>query len=132
MKTVEKKKLTYNIISGDFDNVNQISRKALDVILNAKIIIYDEIVNMNFLYNYPLHTQRFYKVLITEHYFERVKALNSLILELTAEYGEVVHLRGLNTHLFEETYDSIDYAQNFNIETNIIQLNPISSKFFLN
>lgn len=132
MNTINKKKLKYNIISGDFDNVNFINKKALDMISNAKIILFDEYVNMNFLLNYPLKTQKFYKVIVNEYYYERVNALNTLILELTAEYGEVVHLRGLNTHLFEETYDSIDYARNFNIETNIINLNPYTTRFFLN
>jgi uroporphyrin-III C-methyltransferase len=109
-----------------------LNRKAIEMISNAKIIIYDEYVNMNFFYNYTLNTQRFYKVIVAEHYYDRVRELNNLILELTAQYGEVVHLRGLNTYFFNETYDSIDYAQNFNIETNIIHLNPQSTRYFLN
>ena len=132
MKTKDKKKLQYHIISGDFENGNLLNRKAIEMISNAKIIIYDEYVNMNFFYNCTLNTQRFYKVIVAEHYYDRVRELNNLILELTAQYGEVVHLRGLNTYFFNETYDSIDYAQNFNIETNIIHLNPQSTRYFLN
>jgi siroheme synthase len=124
--------MNYNIVYGDFEDLSYINKDALGLILRSKVIIYDALVNMNFLNTYCLNAERIYKVHINEKYEQRLEQLNSLVSELTQDYKDVVHLRGISNYLFHESHDTLDFLSNKDINIKIIRVNPFSGKFYLN
>jgi uroporphyrin-III C-methyltransferase len=120
---INQKVLKYSIVSGDFNTIGHVNKEAYATIRSADVIIFDEYIDAKIAKQLLSSNALVYKAVLDGDYNERNKVLNELIVELARIHGHVVHVRGLNYKLFNQSFESIDYVKSFNIETSIINLN---------
>jgi uroporphyrin-III C-methyltransferase len=129
---INQKVLKYSIVSGDFNNIGHSNIEAYNTMRTADVIVFDEYIHREIVEQILSSNVLVYKAVLNGNYKERSKFLNELIVELARMHGHVVHIRGLNHKLFEESFESINYVKSFNIETSIINLNVFLPQELLN
>jgi uroporphyrin-III C-methyltransferase len=129
---INKKVLKYSIVTGDFNKIVLTNKDAYSTIRDADVIIFDEYINREIVEQLIRSNIMLYKVSLNGNYKERTEDLNQLIVDLARVHGHVVHIRGLNYRLFDQSFDSINYVKSLNIETSIMNLNVFWPQQLLN
>lgn len=97
-----------------------ITAKAINALGKADIILYDALVNPILLnYASPDVKKIFVGKRNNQHSLKQDQ-INNLIVDLAFTYGHVVRLKGGDPFVFGRGYEEIQYAQSFNIETEVI------------
>jgi len=129
---INQKVLKYSIVSGDFNNIGHTNKEAFNTIQSADVIIFDEYVDGKIVEQLLHSNILVYRAVLNDNYYERNKVLNELIVELARIHGHVVHIRGLNYKLFDQSFESLKYVKSLDIETSIINLNVFLPQELLN
>ena len=97
-----------------------ITAKAIQALGKADIILYDALVNPVLLkYSSPSVKKIFVGKRNGVHSLKQ-EQINNLIVDIAFTYGHVVRLKGGDPFVFGRGYEEIEYAQSFNIETEVI------------
>ena len=97
-----------------------ITVKAIYALGKADIIFYDALVNKKLLqYASPGVKKIFVGKRSGQHSFKQ-EQINNLIVDFAFTYGNVVRLKGGDPFVFGRGYEEIEYAESFNIETEVI------------
>jgi uroporphyrin-III C-methyltransferase len=132
MKTLQRIKPKYSIVSGDLNNLSSLNPYALEALKTANVILYDELVNPEMFRDFVDENKRFFKILLNDNFEERSEVIQQLVLELSYQFGHVVHIKGIDFNLIGEDLPLLDYAGAFNIETNVISLGYTPPQMILN
>jgi uroporphyrin-III C-methyltransferase len=97
-----------------------ITVKAARVLSNAKIILYDALVNKSLLDYAPEETPRIFVGKRGGMKMCDQNEINELIVRCALQYGEVVRLKGGDPFVFGRGHEEIAYAEQFGIETEVV------------
>ncbi len=97
-----------------------ITAKAINALAKADVVLYDALVNPVLLnYTSPNVKKIFVGKRNGQHSLKQ-EQINNLIVDLAFTYGRVVRLKGGDPFVFGRGYEEIEYAESFNIETEVI------------
>lgn len=97
-----------------------ITAKAINALGKADIILYDALVNPILLKYASPNVKKIFVGKRNGVHSLKQEQINNLIVDLAFTYGHVVRLKGGDPFVFGRGYEEIEYAQSFNIETEVI------------
>lgn len=97
-----------------------ITVKAINALGKADIVLYDALVNPVLLNYASPNVKKIFVGKRSGQHSLKQEEINHLIVDLAFSYGHVVRLKGGDPFVFGRGYEEIEYAQSFNIETEII------------
>jgi len=97
-----------------------ITVKAIQALGKADIILYDALVNTKILQYAPAGVKRVFVGKRKGKHSLKQDQINDLIVDFAYTYGNVVRLKGGDPFVFGRGYEEIEYADSFNIETEVI------------
>lgn len=97
-----------------------ITAKAINALGKADIILYDALVNPVLLKYASSNVKKIFVGKRNGQHSLKQDQINNLIVDLAFTYGHVVRLKGGDPFVFGRGYEEIEYAQSFNIETEVI------------
>lgn len=103
-----------------------ITLKGVKALQNAKVILYDALVNEAFLDYAPKAIKIYVGKRANSHTYSQT-AIHQMIVKHAYEYGHVVRLKGGDSFVFGRGSEEINYAKLFGINTEVIP--GISSAF---
>lgn len=97
-----------------------ISLKGINALSSADVVLYDALVNTELLKYAPIHAKKiFVGKRKGKHSFTQDQ-INTLIVDYAFSHGHVVRLKGGDPFVFGRGYEEVEYADTFNIETQIV------------
>lgn len=97
-----------------------ITAKAINALGKADVVLYDALVNPLLLNYARPHIMKIFVGKQSGQHSLKQEQINNLIVDLAFSYGHVVRLKGGDPFVFGRGYEEIEYAQSFNIETEVI------------
>jgi uroporphyrin-III C-methyltransferase len=97
-----------------------ITVKAVQALGKADIILYDALVNKKILQYAAASVKKIFVGKRSGKHSLKQEQINNLIVDLAFTYGNVVRLKGGDPFVFGRGYEEIEYADSFNIETEVI------------
>lgn len=97
-----------------------ITAKAINALGKADIILYDALVNKKLLQYASPNVKKIFVGKRNGWHSLKQEQINTLIVDVAFTYGHVVRLKGGDPFVFGRGYEEIQYAQSFNIETEVI------------
>lgn len=97
-----------------------ITAKAIRALGKADVILYDALVNPGLLKYASPNVKKIFVGKRNKQHSLKQDQINNLIVELAFSYGHVVRLKGGDPFVFGRGYEEIEYAQSFNIPTEVI------------
>lgn len=118
--TTKKNQPKLTLVGAGPGDPDLITVKAIHALGKADIILYDALVNEALLNYAPANVKNvFVGKRHRQHSFNQ-EQINRLIVNFAFTYGNVVRLKGGDPFVFGRGYEEIEYAQSFNIATEII------------
>ncbi len=96
-----------------------ITVKAIKALKNAKVVLYDALINDDLLDYAPQAKKIFVGKRLGCHAFSQ-QEINELIVAQVNEFGNVVRLKGGDSFVFGRGSEEIEYAQKFGITSTVI------------
>ncbi len=96
-----------------------ITLKAVKVLASADVVLYDALVNESLL-EYASGAEKIFVGKRKGCYAYRQEQINDLIVSRAKSHGHVVRLKGGDPFIFGRGAEEIDYAQQFDIETDMV------------
>ena len=97
-----------------------ITLKAIKAIQSADVILYDALINKDFLDYASKHTELIYVGKRKGCYSYQQEQINELIVQRAKTKGHVVRLKGGDPFVFGRGAEEIDYVKPFGIETYVV------------
>jgi uroporphyrin-III C-methyltransferase len=97
-----------------------ITVKAIQALGKADIILYDALVNKKILQYAAASVKKIFVGKRSGKHSLKQEQINNLIVDLAFTYGNVVRLKGGDPFVFGRGYEELEYANSFNIETEVI------------
>jgi uroporphyrin-III C-methyltransferase len=94
--------------------------KAINALGEADVVLYDALVNPEILKHVPLEAVKIYVGKRKSKHEYSQEQINNLIVDYAFTKGRVVRLKGGDPFVFGRGSEEIEYAQAFNIETDIV------------
>ena len=94
--------------------------KAINALGEADVVLYDALVNPEILKHVPLEAVKIYVGKRKNKHEYSQEQINNLIVDYAFTNGRVVRLKGGDPFVFGRGSEEIEYAQAFNIETDIV------------
>lgn len=113
---LEKKVILVGAGPGDPDLITVKGVKALQ---NAKVVLYDALINRELLQYAPTAEKIFVGKRKGYHKYSQDE-INELIVKSAFEYGNVVRLKGGDPFIFGRGSEEIEYIESFGVETEVI------------
>lgn len=101
---------------GDPDLITVKGMKALQ---NAKVILYDALINRELL-KYASNAEKIFVGKRKGYHRYSQDEINELIVKSAFEFGDVVRLKGGDPFIFGRGTEEIDYIESFGIETEVV------------
>ena len=117
MKPINKPKLT--VVGAGPGDAELITLKAIKVLENADVVLYDALVNEDLL-QYAKQAEIIFVGKRSGCHAYSQDQINDLIVAMAKQYGHVVRLKGGDPFVFGRGSEEIDFAQQFGIETAIV------------
>ena len=117
MKTSIKPKVT--LVGAGPGDADLITVKSLKALQNAKVILYDALINRELL-NYATEAKLIFVGKRKGMHSFSQDEINELIVKSAFEYGNAVRLKGGDPFIFGRGSEEIDYIESFGIETEIV------------
>jgi uroporphyrin-III C-methyltransferase len=102
---------------GDAELLTLKGAKALQ---SADVVLYDALVNPDILKLAPADSLKIYVGKRDRHHTYTQEQINTLIVDLAFTHGHVVRLKGGDPFVFGRGQEEINYADIFNIETELV------------
>ena len=97
-----------------------ITLKAIKAIKDAKVILYDALVNEDLLQYASSNAELIFVGKRKGCYAYRQQQINELIVARAKSHGHIVRLKGGDPFVFGRGAEEIDYAKQFGIETYMV------------
>jgi len=97
-----------------------ITVKGQNALKKADVVLYDALVNRDLLKYAPEKSLKVYVGKRNRQHTYTQEQINTLIVDLTLSHGHVVRLKGGDPFVFGRGQEEINYAETFNIETEVI------------
>jgi uroporphyrin-III C-methyltransferase len=97
-----------------------ITLKGIRAIQSADVVMYDALANDSLLDYAPKHALLLYVGKRKGDHYLKQSEINELIVSYATRYGHVVRLKGGDPFVFGRGYEEVEYAQQHNIETDIV------------
>lgn len=97
-----------------------ITVKAIQALGKADVILYDALVNTKILKYAAASVKKIFVGKRSGKHSLKQEQINNLIVDLAFTHGNVVRLKGGDPFVFGRGYEEIEYADSFNIETEVI------------
>jgi uroporphyrin-III C-methyltransferase len=97
-----------------------ITVKGVQALLSADVVLYDALVSTELLKYVPMGVKKIYVGKRNNKHSYTQEQINALIVDFAFTYGHIVRLKGGDPFVFGRGYEEINYASNFNIETEYI------------
>jgi uroporphyrin-III C-methyltransferase len=97
-----------------------ITLKGMRAIQSADVVMYDALANDSLLDYAPKHALLLYVGKRKGDHYLKQSEINELIVSYATRYGHVVRLKGGDPFVFGRGYEEIEYAQQHNIETEVV------------
>ncbi len=120
MKTKNKNIPKLTLVGAGPGDIDLITVKGVQAIANARVILYDALVNPELLKYAPKNALKIYVGKRKNKHTYTQDQINSLIVDVAFSYGNVVRLKGGDSFVFGRGYEELAYAELFNIETAVI------------
>ena len=117
MKTKLEKKVT--LLGAGPGDLDLITVKGVKALQNAKVVLYDALINRELLKYAPDAELVFVGKRKGYHRYSQDE-INELIVKNAFQYGNVVRLKGGDPFIFGRGTEEIDYIASFGIETEVI------------
>ncbi len=97
-----------------------ITLMGLKALKTANVVLYDALVNKEFLNYAPPHALKLYVGKRKNRHAYTQEQINALIVDMAFTHGHVVRLKGGDPFVFGRGQEEVDYADAFNIETVVV------------
>ncbi|TDO19615.1 uroporphyrinogen-III C-methyltransferase [Pedobacter duraquae] len=97
-----------------------ISLKGIKALQTAEVVLYDALVNQALLNHAPQHAIKIFVGKQSGDESFSQDAVNKLMVDYALNFGHVVRLKSGDPFVFARGFEEIDFAESYNIETNII------------
>ena len=97
-----------------------ITLKAIKVLKTANVILYDALINVDLLEYASKESEKIFVGKRKGCYSYQQEQINELIVSRAKSDGHVVRLKGGDPYVFGRGAEEIDYAQQFNVETDMV------------
>jgi uroporphyrin-III C-methyltransferase len=120
MKTQNKIHPKLTLVGAGPGDPDLISVKGVAALGKADVVLYDALVNTELLKYAPVHVPKIFVGKRKGRHEYSQEQINALIADFSFTYGNVVRLKGGDPFVFGRGLEEIEYAEVFNIETEII------------
>lgn len=97
-----------------------ITLRGIKALNNADVVLYDALVNSGLLKHTKKEAKRIFAGKRAGSHAFTQEEINRMIVEYAYEYGHVVRLKGGDPFVFGRGHEELEYAEAFNIETEVI------------
>ncbi len=101
-------------------DIELITVKGLNTLKTADVVLYDALVNKDFLSYVPEDALKIYVGKRNNKHTYTQDQINALIVDLAFTHGHVVRLKGGDSFVFGRGQEEINYAEGFNIDTAVV------------
>ncbi|MDQ3110895.1 MAG: uroporphyrinogen-III C-methyltransferase [Bacteroidota bacterium] len=101
-------------------NPDLITVKGINALSEADVVLYDALVNPELLKYVPLSAKKIYVGKRKGHHTFSQEQINTLIVDYAFTHGHVVRLKGGDPFVFGRGSEELEYAESFNIETDLV------------
>lgn len=120
MKTQNKIQPKLTLVGAGPGDPDLITVKAIQALGKADIILYDALVNKKLLQYASPDVKKIFVGKRSGQHSLKQEQINNLIVDFAFTYGNVVRLKGGDPFVFGRGFEEIEFAQSFNIETEVI------------
>jgi uroporphyrin-III C-methyltransferase len=117
MRISLRPKLT--VVGAGPGDIELITIKAIKALENADVVLYDALVNEELL-KYATNAEIIFVGKRLGCHACSQDQINELIVSMANRYGHVVRLKGGDSFVFGRGIEEIEYAQKFNLQTNVV------------
>lgn len=117
-KTNIQPKLT--LVGAGLGDPDLITVKGINALGSADAVLYDALVNPELLKYVPVHVPKIFVGKRNRKHEYTQEQINALIVDFAFTYGHVVRLKGGDPFVFGRGLEEIQYADAFNIETEVV------------
>lgn len=117
METINPKITLVGAGPGD---IELITVKGLNALKTADVVLYDALVNKDFLAYAPTHALKIYIGKRNHQHAYSQEQINTLIVDMAYTHGHVVRLKGGDSFVFGRGQEELNYANIFNIVTSVV------------
>lgn len=97
-----------------------ITVKGVNALTEADVVLYDALVNPELLKYAPLRAEKIYVGKREGHHTYSQDQINTLLVDYAFTHGKVVRLKGGDPFVFGRGLEELEYAESFNIETDLV------------
>jgi uroporphyrin-III C-methyltransferase len=101
-------------------DIELITLKGINALKTAHVVLYDALVNTELLNYAPQDALKIYVGKRNNQHAYSQEQINTLLVDMAYSYGHVVRLKGGDSFVFGRGKEELDYADTFNIETDLI------------
>ncbi len=101
-------------------DIELITLKGLNALKKANVVLYDALVNQELLNFAPKEALKIYVGKRNSNHAYSQEQINTLIVDMAYTHGHVVRLKGGDSFVFGRGQEEINYADLFNIKTEVI------------
>jgi uroporphyrin-III C-methyltransferase len=101
-------------------DIELITLKGINALKTAHVVLYDALVNTELLNYAPKDSLKIYVGKRNNQHAYSQEQINTLLVDMAYSYGHVVRLKGGDSFVFGRGKEELDYADAFNIETDLI------------
>ena len=118
MLNYNKPKIT--LVGAGPGDIELITLKGINALKTAHVVLYDALVNTELLNYAPQDALKIYVGKRNNQHAYSQEQINTLLVDMAYSYGHVVRLKGGDSFVFGRGKEELDYADAFNIETDLI------------
>jgi uroporphyrin-III C-methyltransferase len=118
MLNYNKPKIT--LVGAGPGDIELITLKGINALKTAHVVLYDALVNTELLNYAPQDALKIYVGKRNNQHAYSQEQINTLLVDMAYSFGHVVRLKGGDSFVFGRGKEELDYADTFNIETDLI------------
>ncbi|NME69295.1 uroporphyrinogen-III C-methyltransferase [Flammeovirga aprica] len=111
---------TFYLIGAGPGDVELLTLKAVRILKESKVVLYDALVSEDILALIPDHVDKVYVGKRAGAHHLKQEETNELIVEKAFEYGSVTRLKGGDSFVFGRGQEEIEHAQNYGIDCEVV------------
>ncbi|WP_044204822.1 uroporphyrinogen-III C-methyltransferase [Flammeovirga sp. OC4] len=111
---------SFYLIGAGPGDVELLTLKAVRILKESKVVLYDALVSEDILALIPDHVDKVYVGKRAGAHHLKQEETNELIVEKAFEYGSVTRLKGGDSFVFGRGQEEIEHAQQFGIECEVV------------
>ncbi|KXX72592.1 uroporphyrinogen-III C-methyltransferase [Flammeovirga sp. SJP92] len=111
---------TFYLIGAGPGDVELLTLKAVRILKESKVVLYDALVSEDILALIPDHVDKVYVGKRAGAHHLKQEETNELIVEKAFEYGSVTRLKGGDSFVFGRGQEEIEHAQQYGIDCEVV------------